>query len=183
MPYVTERLTLRPLTLDDAEALYSYRSLPDVNTFTYTPVWTSLADAHAHLEKHVPNMKPEHFQGWLILRNDTGEAIGDVFLDAHSELQGSFEIGFIIRPDHAGKGYATEAAREAMRIGFEDWDVHRIFARVDEENVGSVRVCERLNMRQEARLIENDRNPMRGNAWSTELVFALLDREWEGKEL
>lgn len=170
-------ITLRPMTLEDAPTLLSYRSIPEVNTYTYTPVWTSIDDAIAHVEEYVPkaNDPDSGFGKWMIVRNDTGNVVGDVFLSKDGELQGTTEIGYMIHPDHAGHGFATEAARMAMRIGFEQWKVHRIYARVDEENIGSVRVCQHLGMRQEARLVENDK---RGDVWSNELIFAMLDREW-----
>lgn len=177
MIHSTDRLILRPMTLDDAPALLSYRSIPEVNTYTYTPVWTSIDDATTHVEKYVPmlNDPDAGFGKWMIVRQDTNAVIGDVFLHKDSELQGTTEIGYIIHPDHAGHGFATEAARTALRFGFEEWGVHRIYDRVDEENVGSVRVCERPGMLQEARLVENDK---RGDIWSTELIFAMLNREW-----
>lgn len=177
MNHMTDRLTLRLMTLNDAEAIYSYRSLPEVNTYTYTPVWASLDTAIAHVEKHVPMIaNPKSgFSNWMIVRNDTDDVVGDVFLNRDTEMKGATEIGYMFHPDHAGQGFATEAVRAVLRIGFEDWGEHRIYARVDEENVGSVRVCEKLGMRQEARFIENDK---RGNVWSNELIFAMLNREW-----
>lgn len=177
MNYTTDRLILRPMTLDDASALFSYRSIPDVNTYTYTPVWISMDEAIAHVEKYVPKLNDADsgFGKWMIVRNDTGVTIGDVFLSNDDELHGTTEIGYMIHPDHAGNGFATEAVHAALRIGFEDWRRHRIYARVDEENIGSVRVCQKLGMRQEARHIENDR---RGDVWSNELIFAMLNREW-----
>lgn len=178
MTYSTQRLLLRPMALDDAEAVFSYRSLPEVNTYTYTPVWTSLDDARAHVEKYVPMLaNPENgFGKWMIVRRDTSAVIGDVFLNKEAELQGTAEVGYMLHPDHQGQGFATEAVRAALRIGFEEWCVHRMYARVDEDNIASVRVCQKLGMRQEARLIENDR---RGHFWSNELIFAMLDREWK----
>ena len=177
MKHTTDRLTLRPMTLDDAEALYAYRSIPEVNTYTYTPVWTSLHEATTHIEELLPKINdPESgFGKWMIVRNDTSAVIGDVFLNKTPEMTGTYELGYIIHPDHAGHGFATEAARTAMKIGFEEWGVHRIYARVDEEHIASAKVCQRLGMRQEARLIENDK---RGDVWSNELIFAILDREW-----
>lgn len=171
------RITLRPISLNDAAVIFSYRSLPEVNTYTYTPVWSSMDDAIAHVEKFVPMMNdPDSgFGKWMIVRNDTGETVGDVFLGKDSELQGTTEIGYMIHPHHAGNGFGTAAVHAAMRIGFETWGVHRIYARVDEENISSARICQKLGMRQEARLIENDR---RGDVWSNELIFAMLDREW-----
>lgn len=177
MIHTTARLTLRPMTLHDAAAIYSYRSIPEVNTYTYTPVWTSMDTAVAHVEKYVPMLEdPESgFGKWMVIRNDTDEVIGDVFLNRDAEMKGATEIGYMFHPNHAGHGFATEAVRAALRIGFEEWGEHRIFARVDEENIASVKVCEKLGMRQEARFIEND---MRGEVWSNELVFAMLSREW-----
>lgn len=174
---MTDRLTLRLMTLNDAAALYSYRSIPDVNTYTYTPVWTSMDEAIAHVQELLPkvNDPDSGFGKWMIVRKDTGAVIGDVFLNKTPEMTGTYEIGYIIHPDHAGQGFATEAARLALEIGFDTWGVHRIYARVDEEHVASARVCQHLGMRQEARLIENDK---RGDVWSNELIFAILDREW-----
>lgn len=177
MNYTSNRLNLRPMTLNDAEAIYSYRSIPEVNTYTYTPVWTSLDEATAHIQELLPKIHDPQsgFGKWMIVHNETSVVIGDVFLNKTPEMTGTYELGYIIHPDHAGHGFATEAARAALKIGFEEWGVHRIYARVDEENVASARVCQRLGMRQEARLIENDK---RGDVWSNELIFAMLDREW-----
>lgn len=174
-------IRLRPMTRDDAAAIYSYRSLPEVNAYTYTPAYTSLEEAIAHVRKYVPKLEdPDSgFGKWMIERIDTGEVVGDVFLSKHEELQGTAEIGYMLHPDHAGKGFGTAAVRAALRIAFRDWGVHRVYARVDEENIGSVRICEKVGMRLEARFVDNDRNPMRNNAWSTELNYAILDREWE----
>lgn len=179
--YTTDRLILRPMTLDDAQILLGYRSIPEVNTYTYTPVWTSIDDAVAHVEKRVPELTDPRsgFGKWMIVRQDNSAVVGDVFLSKDEELQGTTEVGYMFHPDHYGRGFATEAVREALRIGFEEWGVHRIYARVDEENIGSVRVCQKIGMRQEARLIESDR---RGDVWSTELVFAMLDREWHERK-
>lgn len=177
MNRTTERLILRPMTLDDAAALLSYRSIPEVNTYTYTPVWTSIDDAKAHVEKLVPviNDPDSGSAKWMIVRRDTTEIIGEMMLRANGEPHVSFEIGYMIHPGHVGQGFATEAARATLRIGFEEWGVHRIYARIDADNIGSIRVCQRLGMRQEARLVENDR---RGDVLSTELIYAMLNREW-----
>ncbi len=171
------RLSLRPMTLEDAEALFSYRSIPEVNTYTYTPVWTSLDEATAHIEELLPKINDPRsgFGKWMVIRNDTSAVIGDVFLNRTPEMTGTYEVGYIIHPDHAGQGFATEAARAALKIGFEEWGVHRIYARVDEEHTVSAKICQRLGMRQEGRLIENDK---RGDVWTNELIFAMLDREW-----
>jgi RimJ/RimL family protein N-acetyltransferase len=54
---------------------------------------------------------------------------------------------------------------------FDDLAVHRIYARLDVENTGSARLCERLSMRREAHLVEND---LDGDRWGSEYVYAAL---------
>ncbi len=178
--YTTERLVLRPIALDDVDATLATRTLPQVVSFTYEPIWTR-AYAEERIARWVELQRADdvRFTRWMIERRDTPGVIGDVFLNKDDELAGTTELGYVIHPDFSGNGYATEAAREALRIGFEEWRVHRIYARVDEDNTGSVRVCQHLGMRQEARLVENDQ---RDGQWSTELVFAMLDREWSGND-
>ena len=62
-----------------------------------------------------------------------------------------------------------------LRVGFEDLGLHRICGRLDGRNAASARVLERLGMRREAQLLENER--VKGE-WANEVVYAMLDREW-----
>ncbi|WP_306770606.1 GNAT family N-acetyltransferase [Pantoea sp. 18069] len=83
------------------------------------------------------------------------------------------EVGYIFHPDFACKGYATEAVGAMLGLGFEALDCHRIFARLDALNAGSVGVVERLRMRREAHLIQNDRFE---GVWGDEYIYAMLMR-------
>ncbi|BFU42455.1 GNAT family N-acetyltransferase [Krasilnikovia sp. MM14-A1004] len=176
-PIRTERLLLRPLTTDDADALLTYRSVPDVCRYVpFEPmdrqtildrmatVWanTGLTDEGQALTLGVE------------LAADS-DLIGDVVLFWHSREHSSGEIGYVINPEHVGHGYATEAARAMLRLGFEELGLHRIIARLDERNDASANVARRLGMRQEARLVHNE---FFKGEWSTELDFAMLAEEW-----
>ena len=55
--------------------------------------------------------------------------------------------------------------------------MHRVIGRLEARNEASARVLERLGMRQEAHMIENEY--VKGE-WQSEVVYALLDREWRG---
>jgi RimJ/RimL family protein N-acetyltransferase len=84
--------------------------------------------------------------------------------------------GYIVSgPGAGGRGYATEAARAVLQLGFGDLGLHRIIARLDERNEPSARLARRIGMRQEARLVHNE--VFKGE-WSTELDFAMLAGEW-----
>jgi RimJ/RimL family protein N-acetyltransferase len=89
------------------------------------------------------------------------------------------EIGFIVHPDHHGQGYATEAGRALLGIGFDELKLHRVIGRAEVRNVASARVLEKLGMRQEAHFVENEF--VKGE-WQSELVYAILDWEWWGRE-
>jgi len=78
-------------------------------------------------------------------------------------------------PKYAGQGYATEAVGALIDLGFRQFEFHRIFARLDVENTASVKVMERLKLRREAHLIENDRF---NGVWGSEYIYAVLAQEW-----
>jgi RimJ/RimL family protein N-acetyltransferase len=88
------------------------------------------------------------------------------------------EIGYVVHPDHVGRGIATEAAAPMLRFAFDPvhgLGLHRVTARIDQRNPASAAVLRKLGMRQEAVLVENEW--FKGE-WSTEVDFAILDREW-----
>jgi RimJ/RimL family protein N-acetyltransferase len=60
-------------------------------------------------------------------------------------------------------------------LGFDALRLHRVVGRVEPRNVASSRVLEKLGMRREAHLVENEW--IKGE-WQSELVYAMLDREW-----
>jgi RimJ/RimL family protein N-acetyltransferase len=85
------------------------------------------------------------------------------------------EVGYILHPAHERRGYATEGARAMLALGFDGLGLHRIYGRIDARNAASARVLERLGMRREAHLVENEW--VKGE-WQSELVYAILAREW-----
>jgi RimJ/RimL family protein N-acetyltransferase len=107
---------------------------------------------------------------------DTGELIGNVNVVVDPDNRQG-EIGFIFDPAHQGHGYATEAARALLDDAFERYGLHRVYGRLEPRNAASARVLEKLGMRREAHLIENEW--VKGE-WQSEAVYALLAREWAG---
>jgi len=85
------------------------------------------------------------------------------------------EVGFLFHPQQQGRGYATEAGEALLGLAFDTYALHRVVGRLEPRNVASARVLERLGMRRKAHLLENEW--VKGE-WQSELVYALLDREW-----
>ncbi len=175
-PVRTERLLLRRLRADDLDAVHSFQSRADVARYLYRNAMTR-DEAGAWLASSIASRFADEgttLRLALTVPPDD-RCIGYVHLHRANNPARQAETGYVIHPDHAGRGYATEAAREALALGFEHFGFHRIFARVDAQNAASIRICERLGMRREAHLVENDR---RNGRWGSELVYAMLAREW-----
>ncbi|WP_033292362.1 GNAT family N-acetyltransferase [Amycolatopsis jejuensis] len=178
-PISTERLRLRPFRADDLDALNSFQSRADVARYLY---WgpRSRAESAAALAKRIHSAtltREGQFLAVAVELVETGQLIGDLNLEYLSAEHRQGEIGFVFHPDHHGKGLALEAARELLRLGFEDLGLHRVVGRCDGRNAASAALMERLGMRREAHLRENER--VKGE-WTDELVYAMLEREWEG---
>lgn len=179
-PIRTERLLLRPLTAADAGAILAYRGREDVCRYVpFEPMRPE--DIAKRLEGQWARTELTDAGQALILGAEvieTGQLAGDVMLFWHSRVHGRGEIGYVFNPDLSGHGYATEAAAELLRLGFEELGLHRVVAALDERNDASARLARRLGMRQEARLVENE---MFKGEWSTELDFAMLADEWRAR--
>jgi RimJ/RimL family protein N-acetyltransferase len=178
-PLKTDRLLLRPLTGADTDALLVYRSQADVCRYVpFKPMDRQVIEERLAGMWAVTELTDEGQALTLgIELAETGQLVGDAILFWHSREHLGGEIGYVLNPDFSGRGYATEAARELLRLGFEDLGLRRIIARLDERNVPSANVVRRLGMRQEARLVENE---LFKGEWSTELDFAMLAAEWPG---
>ncbi len=176
-PVRTERLLLRPFTPDDIDDAFAYQSREDVCRYIPYPPRTRERVAERTAPPHARSTieEPGHALLLAVQLRQAGRVIGDVMLHWASREHGTGEIGYVFNPDYAGHGYATEAVRELLRLGFADLHLHRIIARTDARNIASVGVLRRLGMRQEAHLVENEW--FKGE-WSDELDFAILASEW-----
>lgn len=176
LPIETERLLLRAFTPVDAQRYYSYRSLPDTVRYMYQNPMT-LDQSIERMPKYA-GLKFEEDADVFTLAiqpKHTQELAGEILFKLESVRAKQGEIGWSLHPDSVGKGYVTEAAGALMRVGFEHFGFHRIFARIDTENVASVSVAERLGMRREAHLLDND---IFNDRWGNEYVYAMLAPEF-----
>jgi len=176
-PIETERLRLRPYEPGDLDDFVAINVRPDVVRFLYWGVRNAeeLEQVLAGKVKRAALERPGDAVDAAVLVRDTGALVGSVSLSWNDSEHRQGELGYIFHPAHAGHGYATEASREMLRVGFEQLGLHRIVGRLDARNEASARVLERLGMRREAHLVENE---LVKGVWTDEFVYALLDREW-----
>jgi RimJ/RimL family protein N-acetyltransferase len=176
LPFATERLQLRSFTPADLDAYATYHRLPEVYRYLYapTPNDVQLTDLLTEAVASRFSKDGDVFYCAVTLK-DSGDLIGEVLLKLANRAALQGEIGYIFNPAYAGKGYAIEAVRSVLERGFSQVGFHRIFARLDAANRGSIGVVERLGMRKEAHLRQNDRF---NGEWGDELIYAMLNEEW-----
>lgn len=144
-PYVieTERLRLRPLTLDDAEAEFVWLSDPKVNRYMPYNLYTSLEQVREWLTK-VINDDSRHLEFGFERKSD-GLLIGAGSV-CPNEKEGAWEIGYNLRADCWNQGYATEAARALIDFAHQTFGATEFFAGHAVNNPASGRVMEHCGM-------------------------------------
>jgi len=177
LPAHTERLVLRYFTQADFDGYAAYHQQAEVYRYLYAAPPNAENLQQDFAERLTPRLnRNDDVLHLAVVRQSDGVLLGEVLLKLASQpaLQG--EIGYIFNPSFAGQGYATEAVAKMLDLGFGACGFHRIFARLDAANQGSVGVVERLKLRREAHLIQNDRF---NGLWGDEYIYALLATEWQ----
>ena len=146
LPIETERRILRPFEPEsDAEPMLEVYGDPAVMRYIPEDVYRSLAAVRATLERYGREQASRGFSFWAVVERSGGQVIGDAGFGIFRQT-GDVELGYTLRRDRWRRGYATEAARACLDAALAHLDVARIVAVVDEENLRSSRVAERIGM-------------------------------------
>ena len=177
-PVHTARLTLRPATRDDLDATWAYRRLPEVNRWL-TSASLSIEEYTARFVDRLAMAVVVELDGAVI--GDLLVKVGDAWAQAEVTEQArgvQAELGWVVHPDHAGRGYATEAVRELVRVCFEHLGLRRVTADCFAANEASWHLMERVGMRREVHTLRESLH--RSGEWLDGLGYALLADEWRG---
>ena len=171
----TDRLLLTPLTDGDAEALFAYRSHPEVSRYQH---WepTCPADAIEFIQglRDVEFDTPGTWFQFGIRLRESGTLVGDLGVHVLEDAAQA-EIGFSLSPVLQGRGLATEAVIGLLDYLFGHLGKHRVIASVDPRNEPSLRLLRRVGMRQEAHFIQS---LLFKGEWADDIVLAILRSEW-----
>ncbi|MEN9644409.1 MAG: hypothetical protein RL238_1078 [Actinomycetota bacterium] len=174
MLFSTPRLTVRTMRAEDAPVVAAYRDDPAVSHFQDWDLPYTLERAQERIATRAAFTGPtpgEWVNLALVLGDpDTGTVIGDVacHLDDTSSVA---EIGYTLRTEFQGKGYASEAAGALVDHLLATTPVHRIEASLDPENVPSMRVLEAIGMTMES--LSRQSYFLRGR-WDDDLRYSML---------
>jgi ribosomal-protein-alanine N-acetyltransferase len=171
----TARLKLRPYSEADIAELVPLIGRREVAA-------TTLRIAHPYTEQDAMaflSLAQEPSKVWLAttLRSD-GRQIGGIGLRIDEQHQHA-ELGYWLGVAYWSQGYATEAAREILRYGFEDLGLHRIFASHFRHNPASGRVLVKLGMDHEGCQREHLR---KWDQFVDSELYGMSRQQWEDRE-
>lgn len=176
---ITDRLRLRALHTGDAEALATLYAIPDVMRFlNYDPA-DSPEKARGLIQWFQQMYDNRENVQWAIVLSETDAFIGMCGTYHWERDNRRVDLGYLLHPDHWGKGFATEAARAITRWCFEALGVHRVQADCTEGNDASARVLMKCGFTHEG--------TWRESAWEQGRFvnvqqFGVLRREFLGEE-
>jgi ribosomal-protein-alanine N-acetyltransferase len=146
LPVVTSRLLIREIAPEeDAAAMAEMYCDPDVMRFIPGGPCADEAAVRALLKGYADVQVKEGFGSWAVVERESGQIVGDVGFGVF-EPTGDIELGYTLNRRFQRLGFATEAARACLDEGLRHFDVPRIIAAVDAENVASQRVAEKIGM-------------------------------------
>ena len=139
----TERLLLRPVTLDDAEAMFEYASDRENTRYTF-PTNQSLEETKNNIAQfYLANPLGR----WGIELKNNGKFIGTIDLHKIDTVLKKAAIGYIINKKYWNQGLTTEANRAVIELAFEKIGMNKLTALPDKDNPASGKVMEKSGMR------------------------------------
>lgn len=172
----TERLILRPFSMEDAGAMYdNWASDPEVTKFLSWPTYKTVDTAYEILDIWTKQYADPTFYQWAIQLKELGQPIGSISVVNFSDSVEMAEIGFCIGKNWWGQGIMTEAMQSVMAYLFEEVGVQRIEAGHDPNNPASGAVQRKCGLKYEGTF----RRRIRSNQGITDVAwYAMLKEEW-----
>jgi ribosomal-protein-alanine N-acetyltransferase len=155
----TQRLTLRPMTIDDAPDLEAW--LPDLALYTY---WGRSAhknelhpkerfiDSRPHIVR-----KPSLDFVWGMALKSNGKVIGEMCV-INIENNRMAKVAYRLAGQYWGQGLTTEALRAAVQFCFEQTELQRLWSEVDARNIASRKVLEKCGFTREGLIRQGKMN-------------------------
>jgi len=174
------RVVLRQLRRADAEAVFAYRSLPEICRYqSWEPASVDELGQFIDSLSEIGLGAPGRWFQLAITKRDDGELIGDCGTHVLASDSSQAEVGITLAPHAQGQGLATEAVEALLGLLLGRLGLHRVIGSVDPRNAASLALMRRVGWRQEAHHVESFR--FKG-AWADDVIFAILDREWRARQ-
>ena len=180
MEKLTERLLLREFTKQDVDAVAEFRKDPRYLEYYYRPPYTR-EECVRFVEKCIAWSKESprcKFQ-LAITDRSNGVLLGDCGVRTESIGSRRGDIGYELSPVYWGQGFASEAVRSILQVGFEDLELDEIGAICVVANKRSVRLLHRLGFEETERVPpEPGRGAFEDRMLPERCVFLLYRDKW-----
>lgn len=147
----TTRLELRPVQIGNVELVHELWTDTHVRHFLFDERVIPLEEVRSIVEQSLRSFEERGYGIWLAYSRETARLIGFAGLLQSSDESPNLIYG--VHPDFWGKGFATQAAKAVLDFAFDTLCLESVKADVDEPNVISVRILEKLSMRKTHRAI------------------------------
>ena len=172
----TNRLILRSINLGDKNEVFEYRSDAEANKFQgWIP--KTIDDVEDFIEKTAKQIdEPETWFQFVVIEKETQKIVGDLGIHFFDSENKQVEIGCTLNKHFQNKGYATESLKRIIDFLFKELNKHRIIASIDPDNKNAIRLVERIGFRKEAHFVES---LWINGKWADDLIYALIEKDWE----
>lgn len=178
IPIYTQRLTLRPFTPEDAEAMYrNWASDPQVTKFLTWQPHTSASATKVLLQLWCEDYKSEDNYNWCITLN--GAPIGNISVVRFSQRDEDAELGYCLSHAHWGSGFMSEAAGAVIDFLFREVGVHRVSISHATKNPASGKVAQKCGLTYEG--ATRGSYKAHWGEWLDIAHYGITREEWEQK--
>lgn len=145
--FETERLILKPTSLEDAEFIFELVNTPNWLQFIGDRKVRSVEDAKEYIKnKTFPQLERLGYGNYTVIRKSDNAKVGTCGLYDREGLEG-VDIGFAFLPQYEKMGYAFEAATRIKQAGLQEFGLKQIKAITIKENISSQRLLEKLGLK------------------------------------
>jgi RimJ/RimL family protein N-acetyltransferase len=145
--YETERLIIRPMSVDDAVFIFDLYNRPKFIEFIGDRSIKTIGDAEDYIKnRFLPQFEKLGFGNYLVITKEGNHKIGGVGIFEREGLD-IVDIGFSLLEEFEGKGYAYEAAVKVKSIGMDDFGLKKISAITSKDNFSSQKLIEKLGLK------------------------------------
>ena len=170
----TSRLELRLVALSDLKNVHTLLTRPEVDEFNTLGIPKNIEETRTILQDHLSDLKkvPIKRFTFAITLKETQEFIGMMAINLGNQKYNAAELWFKLHPSYWNNGYGTEAVKALVDFGFKSLKLHRIEAGCAVQNIGSLKIMERIGMQREGR--RRKTLPLK-SGWTDNYEYAILN--------
>lgn len=172
------RIKLRLLKIADLNAVHELHSFPETDKFNTLGIPENLQETEAVISDWINEHQVEEIKNYtFVIELLAGEKFIGLFgLKLSNNKHKKAEVWYKIHPDYWRKGFASESLNCVLDFAFNKLNLHRVEAGCAIENVGSIKVLEKVGMTREG--IGRKILPL-STGWSDNYSYSILEEEYK----